>query len=110
MRRGDSMNYGEEFRKLEKRIEELEKKIEEMLEENNKIKHNEFKGMEIQNFYCNGYFGRHFDLAGSIIMENSPTHLTIRTRSGEWHTARFDEDENYRDLVEEWTTEDGYEV
>lgn len=121
----DDFNYligeAEKVTELESKIDELNKIIEssedssrlEELEGSNKYLRNALKkakgrsslvGKEIKDFYCNGYFGRRYDLEGSIIMEVGSDHITVRTREGNFATAHFDGDwcEVIDDTIERW--------
>ena len=40
-------------------------------------------GRTIQDFYCNGFAGRRYDLSGSIIEFEADDYMIIRTESGE---------------------------
>lgn len=89
---------------LEEKVEKLERIIEELTKEQSKVKYNEFVGMEIKNFYCNGFFGRDFSLEGSKIIENTDRYLTIRKPDGEILRADLDV-WSMREHVKDWTTE-----
>lgn len=73
-----------------------------------KVKRNEFMGLQIKNYYCNGYFGRDFNLEDAIILENTETTLTVRKTNGQIVQADIKECD-MRSYVEEWTTITGYD-
>jgi hypothetical protein len=93
--------------KLEARVSKLEEIVEKLTAENNRVRHNEFVGMEIRDFYCNGFFGREYDLDGAIIMSNTEDSLTVRTRGGIVRTAYFTDgwEEQMKEHVLEWCDE-----
>lgn len=39
-------------------------------------------GRRITDFYCNGYFGREYDLCGAIIIDEGDEYLVIRKENG----------------------------
>ncbi|GAB6253626.1 hypothetical protein BCSAG_49440 [Bacillus cereus] len=90
------------------RIEELEK-VNERLKDSLKAKKSKgrFLGKSIKNFYCNGYFGRRYDLEGSTIVDIGDRHMMILLRSGERLMTHFDEEwDEYTDkMVAEWIGE-----
>lgn len=111
----------EKVAELESKIDELNKVIENSdnasriveLEGSNKYLRNALKrakgrsnlvGEEIEDCYCNGYFGRRYDLKGSVITEVGSDHITVRTREGSFATAHFDGDwcEVIDDMIERW--------
>ncbi|WP_410988668.1 hypothetical protein [Bacillus cereus] len=121
----DDFNYlmgeAEKVAELESKIDYLNKIIESSedasrlveLEGSNKYLRNALKrakdrsslvGKEIIDFYCNGYFGRRYDLEGSVITEVGSDHITVRTRKGDFATAHFDGDwcEVIDDTIERW--------
>lgn len=59
--------------------------------------------MTIRNFYCNGFFGRRYDLENAEIIAESDYTITIRTEEGEVITAAFDDTETKKKMKEEWT-------
>ncbi|PEF30334.1 hypothetical protein CON39_11720 [Bacillus thuringiensis] len=115
------MEQAEKVAELESKVDNLNKTIKdsdnasrlEELEGSNKYLRNALKrakgrsslvGKEIKDFYCNGYFGRRYDLEGSIIMEVGSDHITVRTKEGSFATAHFDGDwcEVIDDTIERW--------
>lgn len=46
-------------------------------------------GRIITNFYCNGYFGRNYDLEGSEIIAEGDEYLVIRKENGIVKTCNF---------------------
>lgn len=63
-------------------------------------------GLKITDFYCNGFFGRDFDLEGSTILHADNDYLVIRKTNGVVESAWFDgrwSFEDVREFVENWT-------
>lgn len=90
---------------LEDKVEKLEKIIEELIKEKSRVKYNEFVGIEIKDFFCNGFFGsREYDLEGAMIIENTDKILTVRKRNGQIAQANL-EGWDMREHINEWTTE-----
>jgi hypothetical protein len=85
--------------------EEVHEAINFLLGKVNDVKPREFVGLEIKDFYCNGFFGRRYDLEGSIIIDNGYDYITVRTKDGDFATAFFDDGwkSEMRYFVEEWT-------
>jgi hypothetical protein len=85
--------------------EEVYEAINFLLSKASDIKPREFVGLEIKDFYCNGFFGRRYDLEGAIIIDSGFNYITVRTRDGDMATAVFDDgwESEMRDFVEEWT-------
>lgn len=68
-------------------------------------------GREIQDFYCNGFFGREYDNSGSRIIAEGHDWITIRTIDGVVRTAQFEEGWQLHDmqsLIDRWCTEEEY--
>jgi hypothetical protein len=88
-----------------KYAEEVHEAIDFLLNKVSDVAPREFVGLEIKDFYCNGFFGRRFDLEGSIIIDNGCDYITIRTPNGDVETAYFDGGwkSEMREFVEEWT-------
>jgi hypothetical protein len=84
---------------------EVHEAIEFLLSQLNDIKHNEFVGTEITDFYCNGFFGRRYDLEGSIIISSGKDFITVRTLEGDVETAYFSDgwESQMRDFIQDWT-------
>ncbi|KEK23908.1 hypothetical protein [Bacillus gaemokensis] len=90
------------------RLDDLAKENEHLRNSLRRIKgRSSLIGKEIKNFYCNGYFGRRYDLECSIIMEVGIDHIKIRTTSGEFLVTSFDGDwDEYTDkMIAEWIGE-----
>jgi hypothetical protein len=75
-------------------------------------KKTDFVGMTIQDFYCNGFFGRTYDMEGSVIIgfgtdHNDEYYLRVKKLDGDIEVAHF----GSRDLdmveeyIEEWCDE-----
>lgn len=93
-------------------VDDLMRFIEEEYEPYNKpVQYSEFVGLEIANFYCNGFFGREYDLAGSVVIDNTHDSLTVRTTEGIVRTAYFNDgwETEMRKLVKEWSEDDGFD-
>ncbi len=63
-------------------------------------------GLKITDFYCNGFFGRTYNLAGSTILHAGKDYLVIRTEEGYVTSAWFDNRysfEDVRSFIEDWT-------
>lgn len=54
-------------------------------------------GRVITDFFCNGYFGRDYDLEGSIIIAEAPEWIVIRKPSGIIAFASFQQVKYLRD-------------
>ena len=39
-------------------------------------------GRKIIDFYCNGYFGREYDLSGAVIIDEGDEYIVIRKENG----------------------------
>lgn len=63
-----------------------------------------FVGRAIQDYYCNGFFGRRYDLAGAIIEAQGNDYMVIRTRDGVPVFAYFDGhwESKMEELIAEW--------
>lgn len=88
-------------------VDDLLKFIEEEYEPYNKpVQYGEFVGLELTDFYCNGFFGRNYDLEGSVVIDNTHNSLTVRTTEGIVRTAYFEDGWQLRDmrsLIKEWS-------
>ncbi|QST02587.1 hypothetical protein IMZ31_24360 (plasmid) [Pontibacillus sp. ALD_SL1] len=62
-------------------------------------------GLQITSFYCNRFFGRDYELAGSVILHAGDDYLVIRKPNGEVVSTWFEEAslEYVQSLVENWT-------
>lgn len=62
-------------------------------------------GLEITDYYCNGFFGRDFELEGSIILHAGEDYMVVRKPSRVVLSCYFDgyTFEEVRNLVERWT-------
>lgn len=63
-------------------------------------------GKKIRDFYCNGAFGRRYDLSGAEVIDESNYSLTIKLESEdneteEIITACFDSIEE-KDIINNW--------
>jgi hypothetical protein len=68
-----------------------------------KVRRNEFQGLELKNYYCDGYFGsREYNMQDAIVIENTENLITARKRDGQIVQAHFDEGEDVRVLVKSW--------
>ncbi|PEN97775.1 hypothetical protein CN553_12045 [Bacillus cereus] len=78
-----------------------------LIEKSEVVRSDEFVGMEIKDFYCNGFFGRTYDLEGAIVVSNGSDWVNVRTRYGNLHTAHFTNgwETEMRSYMEEWTKE-----
>lgn len=56
--------------------------------------------MKINDFYCQGYFGRRYDLYDAEIIDESNYSITARTTKGEIVTATFITPEDKKELLE----------
>lgn len=80
--------------------------IEFLLAKINDVQSGQFEGQVLTDFYCDGFFGRRYDLSGCIIIQSGTDFITIRDNDGEESTATFAEGWQRRDmakLIEEWT-------
>jgi hypothetical protein len=93
------------IKSLELKVQQLEELTQKLMCDQSRVKYNEFIGMEIKDFYCNGFFDRDYSLEGSMIIENTDKLLTIRKPNGEILQADMGE-WDMREHVEEWTKED----
>jgi hypothetical protein len=61
-------------------------------------------GEEIYDFYCNGFFGRRYDLSGSRIEAQGSDYIVIRTTDGHPSMAYFEgySKEKMNKLIESW--------
>lgn len=46
-------------------------------------------GKEITDFYCNGFFGRVYDMTGAIILAEGESWIVVRLDSGEVRFTSF---------------------
>ncbi|PGO60592.1 hypothetical protein [Priestia megaterium] len=89
---------------------ELFEQYAEKVYEEARIKDDEFKGLKIKNFFCNGFFGSdEYGLEDSIITSNTADSITVLKRDGEFAHAYIEEGRDMRELLHRWTTEKGYE-
>ena len=62
-----------------------------------------YAGETIRSFYCNGFFGRRYDLSGSIVLSNTWNAVTIQTDEGEVITADLEGWEaRLAELLDDW--------
>jgi len=59
-------------------------------------------GKIIKDFYCNGYAGRRYDLAESVIEAEGKDWIVCRTDKGEVVLMDFDE-QNKQTYIDNWT-------
>lgn len=57
----------------------------------------------IRDFYCNGFFGRRYDLSGAIIEGEGEDWIVIRIENGDVSLASFTDLEEKEKYVNEWT-------
>jgi len=60
-------------------------------------------GKEIKDFYCNGFFGRRYDLTGSIIEGEGEDWIVIRMPDGKAEAATFSSSEDKNEYINNWT-------
>ena len=63
-------------------------------------------GMEIKNIYCNGFFGRDYELNGAVIIDNGYDWVKIEKRNGYLKKAYFKAGwqlNEMNNLIKEWT-------
>lgn len=88
----------------EPKIESLEWSIK-RLQQPEMIRHDEFVGLEIQDGYCEGFFGgQSFGYQGAIIVSSGKDFFTVRRTDGKLDTAYFDDGwEDYmREAIYKW--------
>jgi hypothetical protein len=65
-------------------------------------------GKVITDFYCNGWFGRRYDLEGAVIEAEGKDWILVRIKGEELEVARFsgnDNDEAQKDAyIKKWTS------
>jgi hypothetical protein len=66
-------------------------------------------GRKILDFYCNGYFGREYDLASSKIEGEGYDWLVVRTYEGNVRVATFENPSEKQEMIETWCTENSGE-
>lgn len=86
--------------------DEVHQAVEFLLQKVNDVTDGQFEGKVITDFYCNGFFGRRYDLSGSVIVQSTSNSITIQDNDGlEW-TATFSEGWQLREMaktIREWT-------
>ncbi len=60
-------------------------------------------GKIISNFYCNGFGGRRYDLAGSIIEAEEEDWIVIRTDENEPVFMNFLNNKEKNEYIAQWT-------
>lgn len=60
-------------------------------------------GKKITNFYCNGFFGRRYDLTDSIIEGEGEDWVVIRLPDKEVGVAIFSSSEEKNEYINDWT-------
>lgn len=58
-------------------------------------------GKVIADCYCNGFFGRVYDLVGSVIVGEGPEWVVVRKEDGRIDFANF-QGFNKQELVDSW--------
>lgn len=56
----------------------------------------------IKDGYCNGYFGRRYDLRGAEIEAEGTDWVVIRTTDGAPLFASFTDNEDMEETIKEW--------
>lgn len=59
-------------------------------------------GKTINDGYCNGYFGRRFDLTGAIIEAEGTDWVVIRADDGKPEIASFEKEEEKQKFIDQW--------
>jgi len=59
-------------------------------------------GKTIKDSYCNGCFGRRYDLIGSIIEAEGYDWIVIRTNEGRPEFASFTDNEDKEECISRW--------
>ena len=62
-------------------------------------------GRIIQSIGCNGFAGRRYDLAGSIIEQEADDYIIIRTETGEPLIVFFDKHDDKQQIIDEWCSD-----
>jgi hypothetical protein len=60
-------------------------------------------GKQIKDFYCNGCFGRDYDLEGARIESEGFDWIVIRKENGEPDFASFSSEQEKQESVNQWT-------
>lgn len=63
-------------------------------------------GKVISDFYCNGYFGRRYDLEGAVIIHETELSITIQNADGSVDSTNFDSVDNKNELLQAWVGAD----
>lgn len=66
-------------------------------------------GKKITDGYCNGYFGRIYDLAGSRIEGEAEDWIVVRLKDDSVHIARFDNKSEKKSCIKSWTNKNNSE-
>lgn len=66
-------------------------------------------GKTIKDFFCNGFFGSEYDLAGAIILLENDSQLVVITTNGVFRIAQFHEGwvAGKQKLIDEWVSNSG---
>ena len=64
-----------------------------------------YVGTVLQDFNCNGYFGRDCDLKGAKVVEDFGLKLTVLTQGRRYRVTEFGSFEEKHRLLQEWTQE-----
>lgn len=69
-----------------------------------------FIGLKIRDFFCNGFFGRVYDLEGSTIIHAGIDYLVIRTEEGDVRSTQFGgwSFTEIEELVQSWVEEENH--
>ena len=60
---------------------------------------------KIKDCYCNGYFGRRYDLYNAVIIDESRYTITIQTeKEGDILTAAFEDPMDKEEMRKQWTS------
>lgn len=59
--------------------------------------------LTIRDFYCNGFFGRRYDLTGSNVLVIGDRYIVVRTTDNETLLAEFNSTEQMNHYLNEWT-------
>ena len=60
-------------------------------------------GKVIKDFYCNGFFGRRYDLENAIIEGEGKDWIVIRIETGDVEIANFNDEEQKNNYIKNWT-------
>jgi hypothetical protein len=87
-----------------KYADEVHEAINFLLNKVNDVSLKEFVGLEIKDNFCNGFFGKRYDLYGSVIIDVGHDYVTVRKKDKEVVTGYFGVWRiAMREFIEEWT-------